>query len=507
MIRLLLVCVTLLFGVGTAYATSDSFTVRTLVGSDTTSPSIPTLISATPVSLSQIDLVWTASSDDFLLSGYKVFRNSTQIATTTLTSYSDSGLVSGSLYSYFVQAYDSGMNVSMSSNVVATTTLVIATSTPSETLGTQSGSKSSAPSLDWITIEPQQDTVVFSWEVNSVAKFQLRWGRTSTYESGFVSNNLYKKLHTTEITDLEAGTVYEYELVGYTKNGKLVVLKRGTFKTLPSPDYTAPANVSDLSAQIRGGGDVVLTWNNPADADFKDVRIIRNHFFYPVSITDGFLVHEGGQESVKDFSPFAKAKAQYYSVFSRDINGNVSSGAVIAVSSTGVFSVKEKHTAQQATTSIVFSDFDIIQKEELLLEKKMFSDSAFLVRVPYDKLPQHLKTITFTLVLPEDGGQERTYLLKVDKERRFYTAVIPAVGREGAMIARFDIFDFETKLMTSVTRELFFYTPETEHISFFGLPLTTTRALDSVPLSLAFVLSMFSALMFLFYILKRLFVR
>ncbi len=50
---------------------------------DTTPPSKPTGLTATPTSTSQINLNWNASTDDVGVTGYKVFRNGTQIATPT----------------------------------------------------------------------------------------------------------------------------------------------------------------------------------------------------------------------------------------------------------------------------------------------------------------------------------------------------------------------------------------------------------------------------------------
>ena len=111
-----------------AYGVSTPFTVRTLIGDDTTPPSVPTGLTATPVATTQINLSWASSTDDFILSGYQVFRDDIQIATTTVASYTDTGLSVATLYSYYVTAFDSFNNISASSTVVSTTTL--ATSSP-----------------------------------------------------------------------------------------------------------------------------------------------------------------------------------------------------------------------------------------------------------------------------------------------------------------------------------------------------------------------------------------
>jgi hypothetical protein len=90
---------------------------------DTTPPSTPTALSQVPVSTSQIDLKWNPSTDDVGITGYKVFRNGTQIATSTTASYSDTGLAALATYSYTVSAFDAAGNDSPKSAVVSATTI------------------------------------------------------------------------------------------------------------------------------------------------------------------------------------------------------------------------------------------------------------------------------------------------------------------------------------------------------------------------------------------------
>src|SRR5204862_261215 len=73
---------------------SDPVTVTVSNGPppDTTPPSVPTGLRATAVSSSQINLSWAASSDNVGVSGYRVFRNGAQIATTSATSFPNTGL-------------------------------------------------------------------------------------------------------------------------------------------------------------------------------------------------------------------------------------------------------------------------------------------------------------------------------------------------------------------------------------------------------------------------------
>jgi glucose/arabinose dehydrogenase/PKD repeat protein/fibronectin type 3 domain-containing protein len=90
---------------------------------DSSAPTAPAGLAATPASGSRIDLNWTASTDDVGVAGYKVFRDGTQVADITATSYSDTELDDGTAYSYTVRAYDAAGNTSAASNTATATTL------------------------------------------------------------------------------------------------------------------------------------------------------------------------------------------------------------------------------------------------------------------------------------------------------------------------------------------------------------------------------------------------
>lgn len=96
--------------------------------SDTTAPTVPTGLAGVGVSGSQIDLTWNASTDAVGVVGYKIFRNGTQVGTsTTGTAYSSTGLTPSTSYTYRVSAYDAAGNVSAQSTSVAVSTLSGAT--------------------------------------------------------------------------------------------------------------------------------------------------------------------------------------------------------------------------------------------------------------------------------------------------------------------------------------------------------------------------------------------
>ena len=118
--------VTAVDGANNQSAASNTIVVTTQ-GTDVTPPSTPTSLTATGASASVIDLSWTASTDNFGVVGYKVFRDGglTEIATvTTGTSFSDSGLAVGSTHSYTVSAFDAANNQSAKSTSASATTQI-----------------------------------------------------------------------------------------------------------------------------------------------------------------------------------------------------------------------------------------------------------------------------------------------------------------------------------------------------------------------------------------------
>ncbi len=98
--------------------------------SDTTPPSTPTNLIATAVSSSQINLSWTASTDNFGVTGYRIYRGGIQIGTSATNSYSDTGLAPSTYYSYTVAAYDATGNLSGQSNSASATTPATAPQSP-----------------------------------------------------------------------------------------------------------------------------------------------------------------------------------------------------------------------------------------------------------------------------------------------------------------------------------------------------------------------------------------
>ncbi|MFM9008502.1 MAG: GEVED domain-containing protein, partial [Bacteroidota bacterium] len=90
---------------------------------DVDAPSAPTQLAASSITQNSLTLTWNASTDNVLVTGYRVFRNGSLLTSTTATTLPVTGLSPGTLYSFYVTANDAAGNNSAASNQVDATTL------------------------------------------------------------------------------------------------------------------------------------------------------------------------------------------------------------------------------------------------------------------------------------------------------------------------------------------------------------------------------------------------
>lgn len=449
-------------------AITNDFTIRTFIGEDNTPPTIPTGLTAIPVSTSQIDLAWLPSTDDFELTGYHVWRDSVLIATTTSLVYVDTGLTASTTYAYSVSAYDHFFNESATSTTVATTTLSIPVVPPP-----QSPSRYGfrlTPFDNIITslqIFPQKDSVTIRYETNMYIQSVIRWGKTISYELGSLAEQVLSKKHETRISGLTPGTKYQFTIEGKDKFGREGTLHSGTFTTLPPDDIFPPGNVTQLTA-TRDGTDVVLSWKLPEDPDLSHVRVVRSDRFYPSDIADGWVVYEGLASGFRD-ADAAVGMYQFYTVFSYDTLGNISSGAVVrvridpkssttipvtgtipsmTVSSTPTTTELGKPNPTRNAITLSFSDIRFIQEgiELPTLNGRVEIDGAkqLIIALPYTRVPEHLKTILVVLGDSTNPDRSFQFLLRANAERTAYTSTLAPFGVSGTFPVSVSVFDFST---------------------------------------------------------------
>jgi chitodextrinase len=181
--------------------------------SDTSPPSIPANLTATSISATQINLSWTASTDNVAVAGYQIFRNGSQIATSTAPSYSDTGLTAATAYTYAIAAVDAAGNVSGQSAAATATTAPASDSTPPAII-------SNTTTILWTTDEP--------------ATSQVEYGTTLAYGSNTQLDPTLLTSHNVVLTGLVPQTLYNYRIHSSDAAGNEKISANGQFMMVGS---------------------------------------------------------------------------------------------------------------------------------------------------------------------------------------------------------------------------------------------------------------------------------
>ncbi|NKE71371.1 fibronectin type III domain-containing protein [Candidatus Manganitrophus noduliformans] len=268
---------------------------------DTSAPTAPTGLTATAASSSQINLSWNASTDNVGVTGYRIYRNGTQVGTTTLRNYSNAGLAADTAYSYTVAAYDEAGNLSAQSAAVSTRTLPPPDTTAPVISGIVAGSITANGAL-------------ISWTTNEPADTQVEYGTTTAYGASTAIVSTLLTAHSQILTGLNPATTYQYRVKSKDAAGNLATSGNGTFTTVALPDTTAPSIPGNLLASVLSAVQINLTWNASTDnVGVAGYRVYRN----------GVQVGTTTSRTYSDTGLFA-ATLYSYRVAAYDAAGNVS---------------------------------------------------------------------------------------------------------------------------------------------------------------------------------------
>ncbi|MBP8695902.1 MAG: SBBP repeat-containing protein [Syntrophobacterales bacterium] len=289
---------------GNASAQCGAVAVSTL---DATAPSVPSNLQGAAASTSQINLTWTASTDNVGVTGYKVFRNGSQVGMTASTSFSDTGLAEATSYSYRVLAYDAGGNESAQCGAVAVSTAdATAPSVPSNLQGT--GASASQINLTWTA------------STDNVGVTGYRVYRNGS-QVGTTASTSFSD------TGLAEATSYSYTVAAYDAAGNASAqCGAAAVSTL---DATAPSVPANLQAAVVSTSRIDLSWTASTDnVGVAGYRVYR----------DGSLVASPAGTSYSD-TGLAAGTTYGYRVAAYDAAGNTSAqcAAVNATTQSGTW--------------------------------------------------------------------------------------------------------------------------------------------------------------------------
>ena len=254
---------------------SDPSNTATGTVPDVTKPSPPGTLTATG-SAGQVALGWGAATDNVAVTGYRVYRGTTEIANlaSTARSYTDSGLNPGT-YSYTVKAYDAAANLSDPSNTATGTVPDVTKPSPPGTL-TATGSAGQV-ALGW---GAATDNV-------AVTGYRVYRGTTEIA-------NLASTARSYTDSGLNPGT-YSYTVKAYDAAANLSDPSNTATGTVP--DVTKPSIPQNLVATRAGPLQIDLTWSASTDnvavtgyKVYRDDQLIATVGATPTSYSDSLLL-------------------------------------------------------------------------------------------------------------------------------------------------------------------------------------------------------------------------
>jgi chitodextrinase len=248
---------------GNLSAYSSVATALTTALPDTTPPTTPSGLTSSAASSTQINLSWTASTDNAGVTGYLVERcqgagctNFAQIAAPTSTTWSDGGLTGATSYSYRVRAADAAGNLSGYSAVITTLTPALPDTTPPTTPSglTSSAASSTQINLSWTAATDNAGVTGYLVERCQGAAC-TNFAQISTTTATTLSDS-----------GLTGAMSYSYRVRATDAAGNLSGYSGIASATTPVPPDTIPPTVpTNLSSSVVSSTRVNLFWTASTD--------------------------------------------------------------------------------------------------------------------------------------------------------------------------------------------------------------------------------------------------
>ena len=269
-------------------------TVSATTLADTTAPTVPSNVTTTSITMNQIKLSWTASTDNVAVTGYNVYRNGTKVGTSTSTNYTDNNLTPETSYKYEISAYDGAGNTSAKS---AETSFVTKPDTEAPT--TPSNLSATAVSISQINLAWNVSTDNVAVTGYNVYRNGIKVGTSAT--------NSYQD------KNLTVSSTYSYEISAYdAKNNESSKTSAVTATT--NSDTQAPTAPAGVVANPVSLSQIDLSW-----AASTDNVGVTGYAIY----RDGVKVATAAAVSYQD-TGLTKFTTYAYVIYALDAAGNQS---------------------------------------------------------------------------------------------------------------------------------------------------------------------------------------
>jgi len=333
---------------------------------------------------------------------------------------------------------------------------------PTQTTGTGGNPLGLAVFIKDIEINPGFNSAEISWKTTKLAACSFYWGETSEYGKEIISETGLKASHLVKLNSLLSGSYYHFKIICLDSLNLKGESQDKYFQTL-----SVLSNVKNFTA-LGGDKKIILNWENPTEASFFQVRLVRNSEFYPLNINDGAIIYEGSSSFFLD-SNLNNGKRYYYAIFAEYVGKNYSSGALTSAIPQGETAVanepSETIPAKNATSAplqaeetkqVKFIDFDFYSGGEKLAVKnnkrvEIENNKNLLISIDSEKLPKNLKTIIAELSF---GGKKYSYLFESSTEKTIYNVMVVSPDASGANAVKFALLDDKNQKIQEIEGEL-----------------------------------------------------
>ena len=331
--------------------------------SDTQAPTVPTNLAVTTTTASSISLAWASSTDNVGVTGYQVFRNSVQVATTTTISFTDTGLTASTTYSYAVDAFDAAGNISVHSSSTSGTTLALP-----------------PPVINLFSATPTPITAgqssTLAWNVSNASSLSIDNGVGNV--TGVTS------------TIVRPASTMTYTLTAANANGT----STAQATVVVSPDTQAPTVPTNLVVNGATSSTLSLTWSpSTDDVGVTGYQISRNGTQVGTSTVTSFV--DSGLTASTTYA---------YTVDAFDAANNVSGQSSSTLGTTQALSLPSINSFMAIPTSITAGQSSTLSWNVSNVTTLAIDNGVGVVTSATSTIVRPTSTATYTMTATNGNG-------------------------------------------------------------------------------------------------------